>query len=118
MAALTAVTPTNTGTVTAGVTVSASDTIAQSLMGSLGVYLLITNAGAGVDNVTISDAGFTPAGNPLPGGNMALDAVATGTSQIYVIRPTQVNTATSLVTVAHSQPTGVTYQMWPIGGGI
>lgn len=116
MAALSATTPTLAGTVTAGAAVAASDTIAQSVMGSLGVYLLITNAGAGVDNVTISDAGLTPAGNPLPSGNMALDAVSTGTSQIYIIRPAQVNPSTGLVTVAHSQPTGVTYQMWPIGG--
>jgi hypothetical protein len=115
MAALAATTPTNTGTVTAGAVVSSSDTIAQSVLGSLGAYLLITNAGAGVDNVTISDAGLTPAGNPLPSGNMALDAVATGTSQIYIIRPAQVNPLTGLVTVAHSQPTGVTYQLWPVG---
>lgn len=115
MAALTAVTPTNSGTVTAGAAVSASDTIATSVMGSLGVYLLITNGNASSDNITISDSGLTPAGNPLSGGTIS-DTITNGTSQIYIIRPSQANPSTNLVTITHSVTATVTYQMWPVGG--
>lgn len=121
MAVLTAVTPTNSGTVTAGAAVSGTDTIATSVMGSLGVYLLITNAGGSPDTVQISDAGLTPAGNPLSAnaganGAFVADTLTNGTSQIYVVRPAQADPTTNLVTVKHSFTTSVTYQMWPIGG--
>lgn len=116
MAALTAVTPTNSGTVTAAAAVSASDTISQSLLGSLGAYLLITNGNASSDTVTISDASLTAAGNPLASGSIS-DVVANGTSQIYVIRPAQMNSS-GLVTVTHTTTASVTYQLWPIGSGI
>ena len=115
MAALAATTPTNSGTVTAGAAVASSDTINVSAMGSLGVYLFINNGGGSPDNVTISDAGLTPAGNPLATGSIA-DTVTNGTAQIYVIRPAQANPTTNLVTITHSFITSVTYQMWPIGG--
>jgi hypothetical protein len=115
VAALSAVTPTNSGTVTAGAAVASSDTIATSVMGSVGVYLLLTNGGGSPDTVTISDAGLTPSGNPLATGSIS-DTLTNGTSQIYVVRVNQANPATNLVTVTHSFTTSVTYQMWPIGG--
>lgn len=117
MAALTAVTPTNSGTVTAPVNVSASDTIAQAQLGSLGAYLYINNGNASSDTVTISDAGLTPAGNPLASGSIS-DVVANGTAQIYVIRPSQVNPSTGLVTITHTTTATVTCQVWPIGSGV
>jgi hypothetical protein len=101
--------------------VAATDTIAVSVMGPFGVYLYINNASGSTDNVKISDAGLTPAGNALSvnggsnGANVS-DAITTGTAQIYVIRPVQADPTTNLVTVTHSQTTSVTYQMWPIGG--
>lgn len=112
MGALAATTPTNTGTVTAGAAVAASDTIAQSILGSRGALLYITNGSGSTDNVTISDAGTTPAGNPLSGGTIG-DAISTGTSQIYLIHPEQVG-SNGLVTITHSQTTSVTYQLWPL----
>lgn len=118
MAVLVAVTPTNTGTVTAGAAVTATDTIAQSIMGPLGLYLYITNTSGSNDVVTISDAGLTPAGNPLATGSIT-DTIATATGQIYIIRPSQANPATNLVTVTHSNIGGgttVLYQLWPVGG--
>lgn len=115
MGALVATTPSNTGTVTAGANVASSDTIAASVLGSRGAYLYIANASGSTDNVVISDAGTTGAGNGLPSGLLPLDAVATGTAQIYWIHPEQVNPATGLVTITHSQTTSVTYQLWPLG---
>lgn len=117
MAALVAVTPTNTGTVTAGAAVTASDTIATSVMGPLGAYLYITNTSGSSDTVTISDAGLTPAGNPLATGSIS-DTITTATGQIYVIRPSMANPATNLVTVTHTNIGGgttVLYQLWPVG---
>lgn len=121
MAVLTAVTPTNSGTVTAPAAVSATDTIATSVMGTLGVYLLIINGNAASDTVQISDAGLTPAGNPLSAnaganGAFVADTVTNGTQQIYIVRPAQADPTTNLVTVKHSVTASVTYQMWPIGG--
>lgn len=114
MAALSATTPTNTGTVTAGAAVASSDTIAQSLLGSRGAYLRINNASGSTDNVTISDSGSTPAGNPLSGGTIG-DSITTGTAQIYWIHPEQVNPSTGLVTITHSVTSSVTYELWPVG---
>lgn len=121
MGALAATTPTNSGTVTAGAAVASSDTIAQSVLGSLGAYLLITNGNASPDNVTISDSGLTPSGNALnanggANGAVVADTITNGTSQIYIIRPSQVNPSTGLVTITHSVTSSVTYQLWPVGG--
>lgn len=116
MGALAATTPTNTGTVTAGAAVAASDTIAQALIGQRGAFLKITNGNASPDNVTISDSGVTGAGNALnlaPGGVIA-DTVTNGTAQIYVIRPEQVNPSTGVVTITHSVTATVTYELWPL----
>lgn len=121
MAVLTATTPTNTGTVTAGAAVSASDTVSVSVMGSQGAYLYVANAGGSTDNITISDNGLTPAGNSLSQaasstGNKIGDALSTGTAQIYVLRPQQADPTTNLITITHSFTTSVTYQLWPVGG--
>lgn len=114
MAALSAITPTNLGTVNAGAAVSASDTIAQSVMGPKGCYLEIINGGASPDTVTISDSGLTPAGNPLATGTVT-DTVTNGTSQIFYISAQSVNPSTNLVTVTHSFTTSVTYKLYPNG---
>jgi len=114
MAALTATTPANAGTVTAGAAVAASDTIARSVMGPKGAYLEIINGNASTDNITITDPGVTPAGNALSGGTIAA-SVATGVSKIFYIRPDQVASATGLVTITHSVTTTVTYKLYPVG---
>ncbi len=117
MAALSAITPTNTGAVSAGAAVASSDTVAQSIMGPRGAYLEIINGNAAVDNITISDSGLTPAGNALnlsPGGVIA-DTVTNGTSQIYYLRHEQVNPATALITITHSVTSTVTYKLYPVG---
>ena len=114
MGALAAITPTNLGTVNAGAAVASTDTIAQSVMGPKGCYLEIINGGASPDVVTISDAGLTPAGNPLATGTIT-DTVTNGTSQIFYIGAQSVNPSTNLVTVTHSFTTSVTYKLYPNG---
>jgi hypothetical protein len=115
VAALTAFTPTSTGVVNAGAAVSASDTIDQATLGSQGVFLEIINGNASSDTVTIQDFGTTPAGNSLT-SNQISKSVANGTSQIFIIRPSQVNPATGLVTITHSVTATVTYKMYSLQG--
>jgi hypothetical protein len=113
MGALVATTPTNSGTVTAGAAVSASDTISQAIIGQKGAFLRINNANASSDNITISDAGRTGAGNALATGSIA-DTITNGTAQIYIIRPEQVDPTTLVVTITHSVTATVTYELWPL----
>jgi hypothetical protein len=114
MAALAATTPTVTGVVIAGAAVAASDTIARSVMGPKGAYLKIINGNAASDSVTISDAGLTPAGNPLV-GTAITKVVTNGTSQVFCIKPEQVDPVTNLVTITHSVTATVTYELVPVG---
>jgi hypothetical protein len=116
MGALVAITPVNTGVSSTGAAVAASDTIAQSVMGPRGATLEIINAGAGTDTITISDNGATAAGNQLPSNALTGITIANGgASKVFDISPEQVNPATGLVTITHSQPTGVTYKLYPNG---
>lgn len=115
MAALTAITPLVTGVASTGTAVSASDTIDQGTLGSQGCYVEVVNAGGSSDTVTISDYGSTAAGNTLA-SNQYTVAVANGASKVIFIRPTQVNPATGLVTVAHSFTTSVTIKVYSLAG--
>ncbi len=116
MAALAGITATNTGTLSSGAAVTSTDTIDASLLGSRGALLEIINGNASPDAITISDSGLTPAGNALnlsPGGVIA-DTVTNGTSQVYRIRPEQVNPTTGLVTITHSVTPTVTCKLYPL----
>jgi hypothetical protein len=112
MAALAATTPTRTGTAVTGNAVAASDTIAGGILGPKGAILEILNGGGSVDNMTISDAGSTPAGTP-PGTYAA--SVTNGTNKVFTISPLQVDPTTGLVTITHSFTTSVTYKLYPQG---
>lgn len=115
MAALNAVTPSNSGTLDPPAAVAASDTVAQSVLGPNGALLSIINAGAGTDTITISDAGTTGAGNALASGAVTGLSVANGSvSKVFKLTAAQVNPSTGLITITHSQPTGVTYQLYAI----
>jgi len=114
VAALSAVTPANSGTTIAGATVSSSDTIDQSLLGSKGALLEIINASGTPDTVTISDSGTTPAGSAATNPNGSVPAT-TG-DKIFFIEPSQVNPSTGLVTVTHTQTTSVTYKLYSLSG--
>ncbi len=114
MAALTATQPTAAGVATPGAAVAASDTISSTILGSRGAYLEILNGNAGADTMTISDAGSTPAGQPLVGGNYTVTVNATS-NKVFYISPQQVNLTTGLVTVTHSVTATVTYKLYPLG---
>jgi hypothetical protein len=113
VAAMTAITPTVAGVVDTGTAVSASDTIDQATLGQRGVYVDITNAGGSTDTITISDFGTTGAGNALPSNTYTV-AVANASSKVFWVKPSQVNPATGLVTLAHSFTTTVTYELYPV----
>lgn len=112
MALLTATRPTAAGVAWTPAAVSASDTISASDLGSLGAYLVIINAGASPDNVTVSDSGLTPAANAA---TTAANAVANGTSEVMYISPRAVNLSSGVVTVTHSFTTSVTCVLLPLG---
>jgi hypothetical protein len=114
VAALSAITPTNTGTASTGAAVSSSDTIAQSILGPRGGTLEIINAGGSTDNITLSDNGSTPAGNQLTGNTISA-SVSAGTSKVFDISADQVNPSTGLITITHSFTTSVTYKFYPVG---
>lgn len=115
MATLVATTPTLAGVASPGAGVAASDVIPGALLGSKGAYLEILNAGVGVDNMTISDFGKTQAGNALSGNSYAA-SVTNGTNKVFKVVPEQGDPASNgQVTVTHSQPTGVSYKLYPLG---
>jgi hypothetical protein len=113
MAALSAVTPTVAGVLSAPGNVAASDTIARSAIGPNGAVLEIINGNASSDTMTISDAGLTPAGNALTGGTFSA-TVVNGTSRSFLIRSDQFDPTTNLVTVTHTQTTTVTYKLFAV----
>jgi hypothetical protein len=115
VAALTAITPTGAGVATPGAAVSASDTIDQATLGGNGVLLEILNGGGSSDTVTIKDFGTTTAGNSLT-SNQYTVTVANGTNKVIVVRPSQVDPTTGLVTVTHSFTTSVTYKLYSLAG--
>ncbi len=112
MALLTATRPTAAGVAWTPAAVSASDTISAADLGSLGAYLVIINGGGSPDNVTVSDSGATPAGNPA---STSANSVTNGTTEAMYISPKAVNPSTGLVTVTHSFTTSVTCVLLPLG---
>lgn len=114
MAALAATIPTNTGTLSPGAAVAASDTISTAVMGRIGCILEILNGNASPDVMTISDAGSTPSGNALASGTYPA-TVTNATNRAFIIRREQAAPATGLVTVTHSVTSTVTYKLYPVG---
>lgn len=112
MAALSATTPSRTGTVTSGAAVASTDTIAASLLGTNGAFLEIINGNAASDTVAISDASTTSTGATAQAGG---GSVTNATSKIFKIFPQQADPSTGLVTVTHSVTTTVTYKLYPLG---
>ncbi len=111
MAALTLIAPVGTGTTVTGTTPSATDTIALSVLGEAGCNLRVQTTGT-LTNLTISDAGSTPAGNALSPATTAVTLSATQIKTIY-ISPKRADLATGLVTITASGAlTGVTYELY------
>lgn len=114
MAAIPATTPTLAGVLGSATAASASDTVDQTLLGSRGAYLQITNGGGSTDNVTITDYSATRAGSTLPSNAFTATAVTAGAVSIIWIKPEQVNPATGLVTITNSFTTSVQYRLYPL----
>lgn len=112
MGALTGTTPTRLGTSAPGNPVAATDTIDQVLLGVNGCLLEVINGGASPDNITISDAGASPAGTPAA---PYAATVAAGASSVFKIDRRQVDPVTSKVTVTHSFITTVSYKLFTLG---
>lgn len=112
MALLTATRPTAAGVTWSPAAVSSSDTIAIADLGTRGAYLVVINGGGSSDDVTVSDAGSTPAGNPA---NVTAVAVGAGASKAVLVSPRAADLGTGLVTVTHSATTSVTYVLLPVG---
>jgi esterase/lipase superfamily enzyme len=109
MAALTSVAAPLTGGLAAPVAVSASDTIAASQFGTLGVYVRVINAGGSPDTVTITDPNTTVVGSVATNPTVT---VTNGTTKMIFIPASMLNASTSLATVAHSFTTTVTIEVW------
>jgi hypothetical protein len=102
MATITAQTVTATGLAPVYSAVTASD---QFIPDPNGLVYHVKNASGASINVTVTDAGFSPAGNV--GGNPVVAVPAAGERFIY-LNPALVNAATGFITVAHSGTTSVT----------
>jgi hypothetical protein len=85
------------------VSVSASDTITADPAATL--LLFVFNGGGSTDNITVSDGGSSPAGNPA---TSYATSVANGTNAVIPLSPALVNASTGLITVTHSFTTSVT----------
>lgn len=112
MALLTPVSSSLAGVAVTAAAVSASDTIAQTSLGSNGALLFVLNGGASPDTVAVSDGSKTPAGNA---GTSSGGSVTNGTNKVFYINPKAVDPSTGLVTVTHSFTTSVTCYLVPLG---
>lgn len=109
MGAIPLTVPTAAGTVVSPTTPTASDTISITLLGEAGCNLRVQTTGT-LSNLTISDAGQTPAANtPAP---TAISMSATQIRDIY-ISPKRADLVTGLVTITSSSQAGMTYELRP-----
>jgi hypothetical protein len=109
MAAIPLIAPApGTGTVVTATTPTASDTISIAVLGDAGCNLRIQTAGTG-SNITISDAGTTPAGSAT-----TATAITQGATQIRTvyISPKRADSS-GLVTVTSSSQATMTYELYP-----
>ena len=112
MAALTAITPTRAGALSAGAAVAASDTISAAQLGAKGALLEILNGNASPDTMSISDASATPTGATAAAN---APSVTNATNKVFYIHPSAADPTTGLVTVTHSVTATVTYKLYPLG---
>lgn len=102
MALLTAQTVSAPGLTPTFTAVTATDTIPAD---TAVLWLYVKNGGAGADAVTITDPGRTPAGSAAVNPTVS---VAAGTDRIIPIYAAYVNSATQVISIAHSVTTSVT----------
>ena len=103
MALITPQTVAKTGTALTYGAVAASDTFVPDSGGTY-VYHVKNGSGASV-NVTLTDAGTSPAGNAAVNPVVAVPA---GSDRFILVPASYVNPSTGLVTLAHSATASVT----------
>lgn len=109
MALLTVRTFSALGGAIARIAVNASDTISGGDIGDRGVILDVNNGAGSPINVTISDPGTTPAGNPASGSPAGrVIAVPNGQQRDIYIGPRNVDPSTGVATITYSSTTTVT----------
>lgn len=97
-----------TGTTPSALTPAASDTLAPACFGQQGAVLRVITTGTAT-TVTVSDPGFSPAGNP--GTASGVVCPSTGVRKILVPR-SAIHPTNQVATVAFSGAlTGVTYEL-------
>lgn len=102
-----------TGAAIARSAVAASDTIAGSVIADRGVVLDVSNASGSSINVTISDPGTTPAGNPASGSPAGrVVAVGAGAQKQIFVGPKNVDPATGFATITYSAQATVTAEAY------
>jgi hypothetical protein len=102
--------PVAAGAAVTPTTPTASDTISVTLLGEAGCNLRVQTTGT-LTNLTISDAGLTPAGNAPPASAVAMSATQI---KVIYISPKRADLTTGLVTLTASGAlTGVTYELYP-----
>jgi hypothetical protein len=101
MALITATALSVAGTALTLTAVNASDTV----VADDDTFLLVTNGGGGSINVTISDGGSTPAGNPA---STTARAVAAGATRAFPLTSRTNDQTTGVTTITYSGTTSVT----------
>jgi hypothetical protein len=110
MAAIPLIAPVAAGTAVTATTPTASDTIAIAVLGDAGCNLRVQTTGTST-NLTISDAGSTPAGNTTTASAVTMSATQI---KVIYISPKRADLSTGLVTLTASGAlTGVTYELYP-----
>lgn len=109
MAALTLTVPVGTGATVTPTTPTASDTISLGVLGDAGCILRVQTTGT-ASNLTISDAGLTPAASATTATAVAMSA--TQVKALY-ISPKRADPLTGLVTLTSSSQTAITYELYP-----
>jgi hypothetical protein len=114
MAAVTSQSIVNTGTTPSAITAASSDTIASGQFGSTGLALRVITTGTST-NLTVSDSGLTPSGNPAAGSpaGRTIACPSTGVRMIFVPIGA-VDPATGNATLTFSAITGVTYELYKV----
>ena len=108
MAALTSQSIVLAGVTPSAVAVSASDTVAESQCGSIGVILRVINGGASPDTVTIVDPTLTDMGSAATNPTVSVPNAATR----MILVPRFALNSSGQITIQHSFTTSVTIEVY------
>lgn len=95
-------------TTPAPITAALTDTVAGSSFGQQGVAVRVITSGT-TTNVSVSDPGVTPSGNPADVTPLAMPATGV---RMLLIPLSAINRTTGVATLTFSSITGVTYELY------